>query len=149
MINEQEFLGMQTTEASERPPLIPEGEFDAVIMSDGLGLRDFTYKSGDRQGQKGHRMTVKWEIMDKSLKADLGRTPIITQSIMLNFTEEGGLAAENPGLRALREAVGQNEDGMPWQPNMLLGQTAKLLIKHRIDDNGDEQHDVSRVTSMG
>jgi hypothetical protein len=117
-------------------------------MSDGIELKDFKYKKGDRQGQTGYRMTVKWEIQDEALKEELGRTPIIVQSITLNFTNEGALAAENPGLRQLREAVGQNEDGKVWQPAMLIGQAARIKVKHRIDDTGEEQHEVEKVSSL-
>ena len=142
----QEFLNMTTDAASEKPPLIPAGEYLAMIMPDGLDVKDFTYKSGDRAGQQGHRLVVKWEIQDEALKEQLGRTPIIVQSVMLNFTETGGLAAENPSLRQLREAFGQNENGKPWQAAMMIGQVGKIQVKHRIDDNGEEQHEVGRVT---
>jgi hypothetical protein len=151
VLNLNEFLGTQTTVASERAKLIPvnsEG-YPAIIASDGIGLADFKFKKGDREGQTGYRMTVKWEIQDEAVKKELGRTPYITQSIMLNFTDSGALANENPGLRKLREAVGQNKDGQPWQPAMLIGQMARIKVKHSINpQNQEEQMEVEAVTSL-
>jgi len=151
-INAQEFLGMQTTAASVKPPLIPVNNdgYLAQIAPSGVDLKPFKYKSGDRQGQTGYRMTVKWELMDEGVRAwckEKNRAPFTTQSIMVNFTESGALAAENTGLRILREAVHQNKDGQPWQAAMLIGQMAKILVTHRIDDKGEEQEEVSRVTA--
>jgi hypothetical protein len=148
MLNVNEFLSMETSEASERPPLIPAGEYQALVAPDGIDLKDFKYKKGDREGQTGYRMTLKWEIQDEDLKAQLGRSPMIVQSIMLNFTPEGALAAENPGLKQVREAVDQNKDGQPWQPAMLIGQMARILVEHRIDDKGEEQHEVKKVGAL-
>jgi hypothetical protein len=150
MINLNEFLGTTIDKASEKLQLIPPSDsgYVAQIMPDGIDLKDFKYKTGERAGQTGYRMTVKWEIQDEELKAQLKRTPVITQSIMLNFTDEGALAAENPGLRALREAVNQNQDGKPWQPAMLIGQMARLYVSHRIDDKGEEQQDVQKVVKL-
>lgn len=147
----EEFLGQTTTAASVRPPLLPLNDegYTAVIASDGIDLKSFKYKQGDRAGQTGYRMTVKWEIMDEAIKAfckEKNRLPYITQSIMLNITPEGALAAENPGLKALREAVNQNTDGQPWSPSMLIGQVAKIRLNNRIDDKGDQQEEVGQVT---
>lgn len=148
MLNVNEFLGTTVTSASEKAKLIPENDagYLAIIANDGIDLKSFQYKTGDRAGQTGYRMTVKWEVQDESVKELLGRTPYITQSIMLNFTESGALAAENPGLRALREAVNQNVDGQPWQPAMLIGQMARIMVKHGVDQrDGSETMEVSRV----
>lgn len=153
MLNTEEFLGMSVNSAtSTRVILIPEGEYTGVVDNDGIGLADFTYRQGDRAGQKGYRMTVKWLIDDPAgdLERQIGRKPVITQSIMLDLTSEGGLdmsEGKNVQLGRLREAVGQNEDGKPWQPAMLIGSVAKLLVKHRIDQNQEEQQEVSRVTA--
>ena len=150
MLSAQEFLGTTITKASEKLKLIPVSDagYAALIATDGLDLKDFKYKQGDKAGQVGYRMTVKWEIQDPDLKTSIGRTPSITQSFTVNFTPEGALATENPGLRNLREAVGQNKDGEPWQPAMLIGQMAKIFVSHRIDDKGEEQQDVQRVVAL-
>lgn len=153
MLKVEEFLGMQTSQASVRPPLVPMNDegYMAIVATDGIDLKDFKYKSGDRAGQTGYRMTVKWEIQDEAVKAfckEKNRQPNITQSIMLNITPEGGLAAENVGLRALREAVNQNKDGQPWAPSMLIGQPARIMVHHRVDDKGEMQEEVNRVSKL-
>jgi len=153
MINVNEFLGMTTDKASVKPPLIPvnsEG-YPAQIMNDGVDLKPFKYKTGERAGTDGYRMTVKWELTEEEIRAKLksqSRAPITTQSIMINFLEGGALAPENTGLRNLRDAVNQNQNGKPWQPAMLIGQTARIFIGHRIDDKGEEQEEVQRVTKL-
>lgn len=148
MINLNEFLGQTTTKASEKPKLVPESEagYLALIVPDGIDLKDFKYKQGPNAGQTGYRMTVKWEIQDQAVQEELKRVPIVFQSITVNFTEGGALAPENPGLRNLREAVGQNTDGQPWAPSMLIGQMARVFVKHRIDDKGELQQEINKVT---
>lgn len=152
MLNPQEFLGMTMQGANAtKLELIPEAEYTAQIGVDGLDLKSFKYKKGDREGQDGYRMTVKWEIDDPdgSLERTLGRKPTQIQSIMLDVTEQGSLdmgKGRNVGLGRLREAVGQNTDGKPWQPAMLIGQRAKIKIKHTINkENGDMQAEVEKV----
>lgn len=150
MLSLNEFLGTQTNVASERLKLIPKNDagYLAQIVPDGIGLADFIYKKGERQGQTGYRMTVKWQIEDAELAKTLQRTPTVVQSITLNLNEDGSLAAENPGLRGLREAVNQNKDGQPWQPAMLIGQVARIFVDHRIDDQGQEQHEIKKVVKV-
>ena len=152
MINAEEFLGMTTSGAnSTRVIPIPEDEYVAIVDTDGIGLADFTYKRGEREGQKGYRMTVRWAIDDPegSIEKQIGRKPVITQSVMIDFTDEGGLdmgEGKNVRLGQLRDAVNQNEDGKPWQPAMLIGQQARIKVEHSIGDNGDILANVNRVT---
>lgn len=155
MLNAEEFLATSVDHAnSTKVILIPPGtEYIGQIVVDGVGLADFTFKKGDRVGTKGYRMTVRWELQDEdgAIEKEIGRKPVITQSIMLDVTEEGGLdmgEGKNVQLGRLREAVDQNTDGQPWQPAMLMGQMARLEIAHRIDNNGAEQQDVKSVTSL-
>jgi hypothetical protein len=154
MLKVEEFLGLQVNEANAtKVVLIPEGEYTGLVAADGIGLADFKYKRGDREGQTGYRMTVRWELddPDKALENAIGRKPVIVQSLMLDLTSEGGLdmsEGKNVQLGRLREAVGQNEDGKPWQPAMLIGQPARLLVKHRLDDKGEEQQEVTKVTRI-
>lgn len=150
-LNADEFLGM-TVEGSNatQVELVPEGEYKAQIAVDGIGLAHFKYKQGEREGQTGYRMTVKWELEDPdgALKEQLGRAPTITQSIMLDLTPEGGLdmgKGRNVYLGQLRDAVNQNADGKPWQPSMLVGEQATILVKHRTGQDGQLQQDVNRV----
>lgn len=155
MLNVEEFLGTQISGAnSTKVILIPPGnDYVGTIAADGVGLADFKYKQGERAGQTGYRMTVKWELDDHdgSIEKQIGRKPTITQSIMLDITDEGGLdmgEGKNVQLGRLREALGQNDDGAPWQPAMLYGGRARLDIQHRIDNNGDEQQEVKGVAKL-
>jgi len=154
MLNLNEFLGTQVDGASStRLLLLNEGDYVAQIAADGIDLKDFKFKKGDREGQTGYRMTVKWEVQDPdgSIEKTLGRKPTIVQSIMLDLTESGGLdmgKGKNVALGRLREAVGQNTDGRPWQPAMLIGQMARIQVKHRMDDKNELQHDVNAVTKI-
>ena len=155
MLNAQEFLGMTQQGANAtKLELIPEMEVGAQIAIDGLDLKDFKYKRGDREGQTGYRMTVKWEIDDPTgeIEKTIGRRPVIVQSVMLDVTEAGSLdmgKGKNVTLGRLREAVGQNTDGKPWNPQMLLGQRAKIKIKHSINkESGELQSEVERTTAL-
>lgn len=153
-LNLEEFLGMQTNEStSTQVILIPEGDYPAMVDSDGIGLADFKYKQGERAGQTGYRMTVKWVIQDDdgSVERAIGRKPVITQSVMLDVTPEGGLdmgEGRNIQLGRLREAVDQNRDGQPWQPAMLIGQMARIMVKHSVGTSGDPMQNVDRVTKL-
>ncbi len=152
MLKLEEFLGLQVDGASStQVVLVPEGEYLAQIEPDGIGLADFTYTKGEREGQKGYRMTVKWRCLDENgdVEKQIGRPPVLTQSIMLDLTDEGGLdmsEGRNVSLGRLRDAVNQNENGKPWQPAMLIGQMAKILVKHSINQKtGDPMQEVNRV----
>ena len=52
---------------------------------------------------------------------------------------------KNVALGRLREALGQNTPGKPWSFGMLVGQVAKVAVKHRITDAGDTFAEVKRV----
>lgn len=157
MLSVEQFLGTSVDAAnSTKVKLIPERPegYRAQIATDGIGLASFKFKKGDRAGQPGYRMTVKWEIddPDKSIEKEIGRKPIVTQSIMLDITSEGALdmgEGKNVQLGRLREAIGQNANGRPWAPAMLIGQMARINIKHRInDETGDLVMDVDKVVAL-
>lgn len=157
MLSVEQFLQTQTEGAnSTKVILIPENPegYRAQIATDGIGLANFKFKQGERAGQTGYRMTVKWEIddPDKSLEKQIARKPIVTQSIMLDITSEGALdmgEGKNVQLGRLREAVGQNANGRPWSPAMLIGQMARINVKHRVNpENGDLVMDVDKVVAL-
>ena len=157
MLSVEQFLGTTTNDSnSTKVILIPENPegYTAQIATDGIGLANFKFKKGERAGQPGYRMTVKWEIDDpnREIEQKIGRRPIVTQSIMLDITSEGALdmgEGKNVQLGRLREAVGQNASGKPWAPAMLIGQMARINVKHRInDETGDLVMDVDKVVAL-
>lgn len=138
MFNPETFLSTTHTEAADTSlSPVPEGEFTAVsspITAD--SLRQFDIKRGDRAGTKGMALDLEWTINDDAVKAELGRTPKVRQSIMLDLTSDGmGIdfgKGKNVGLGRLRTALGQNQNGQPWNFSMLGNQVAKVKVKHRI-----------------
>lgn len=158
MLNVEEFLGTTSNEAtSTKLLLVPENEegYIAQIAPGGISLASFQYgPDTERAGQTGYRMPVKWEIQDETgeLQKAISRKPVITQSIMLDITTEGALdmgKGKNVNLGRLREALGQNKDGQPWQPAMLIGGMARIYVKHSINKKtGEEQAEVQKVLAL-
>lgn len=149
-ISVEQFLSTSTTQASVRPPLMPPTDQGYLALISAVDLKDFVYKKGDRAGQTGYRMVLTWDVQDPSVIEACraaNRSAKINQSVMLNLTPDGALAAENTGLKMVREALGQNKDGQPWAPSMMIGQPAKIMVGHRIDDKGEMQEEVTKVAS--
>lgn len=132
-INTEEFL--QTTTDSvldDHLDPCPEGEW--LAMAGKPDVRTFEYKSGDRAGETGYRMVIKWDVQDQEAKAAVDRETLsVTQSVLLDLTDDGtGLdmgKGKNIGLGQIRTALGQNTPGSAWSPAMIEGQVAKLKVK--------------------
>lgn len=139
--NPELFLQTTHTEAADTVLMpVPEGEFLAVsspVTAD--SLRQFDIRRGDRAGTKGMAIDVEWTINEDAVKQALGRTPKVRQSIMLDLTADGnGIdfgRGKNVGLGRLREALGQNQNGQPWNFSMLGNQVARVKVKHRMVDD--------------
>lgn len=72
----------------------------------------------------------------------------VRQTIWLDLDESGALdrhKGKNVQLGRLREALGQNT-GKPWAPAHLQGNVARILVKHRMGDEGQVYSDVKGVT---
>ena len=98
------------------------------------GLARRIHKKGDRKGETGYRMIIKWDIQDEGAKSLVDRDKVtVTQSILLDLTEDGsGLdmgKGKNIGLGQIRTALSQNEAGAEWSPSMISGQPAKIQVK--------------------
>lgn len=148
-LNADEFLNMAVEGSSSTELPIPEpGEYRAVVTE--VGARTFTFKKGDRAGSEGMSLDVTWQIDDEAVKEALGYQPKIRQSVLLDLTPSGGLdmgKGKNVTLGRLRDALGQNQDGRPWAPNMLNGQVAVVNLQHRID--GDKVYaDIKGVRAL-
>lgn len=125
---------------------VPEGEFQAVATD--VTLREFEYRRGDKAGTTGYALDVTWEISDDNVRTQLGRTPTVRQSMILDLNGDALDMSDgkNVGLGKLRKAVGQNQEGRPWSPVMLKGAVAVIQVKQRMD--GDTIYtDVARVAA--
>ncbi len=132
-LNTEEFL-QTTTEAALDDHLepCPPGEWTAVTGKP--AIYDFVFQKGDRVGETGFRMTVKYTIQDQEVKDHCERDVVsVTASILLDMTDDNtGLdmgKGKNIGLGALRSALGQNVPGAAWSPAMIEGQPIKVKIK--------------------
>lgn len=143
-----QFLDMSFDQANDTVVIPPdEGDYQAIIEK--VDARPWTSKADP--SKSGLALDIIWELQSEAAKARTGRDKVtVKQGIMLDVMESGGLdmgKGKNIGLGRLREAVNQNASGRPWSPNMLIGQMAKINVKHRID--GDTIYlDVKGVTKI-
>jgi hypothetical protein len=150
-LNTEEFLQTITEESlDERLEPCPPGDWLAIAGRP--DVRDFTYKQGDREGETGYRMVIKWAIQDEEAKRQVERDHLsVTQSVLLDITEDGnGLdfgKGKNVGLGQIRGAIGQNTPGQPWSPAMIEGSTAKVNVKAGVYNNMPTA-EVNGVTSI-
>lgn len=138
--------------------LCPEGEYEMSIGDfDGTAVQvfDFTYKQGPQAGEPGTmtKLTVPCLIQDDKVKADLGRNTVIVSKQMILDMREGRIDTspdKNTELGRLREAVGQNVKGQPW--NVLnLRHSTKFLgrVAHReIELRDGSKRKIAEVTRV-
>ena len=131
-----------------------EGVIDTTIIpvpvDEYLGLASkLTYRTN---ADGSTIMDVHWEILDEKVK-EITRmdVPICRQGVWLDLTEEGQIdmsPGKNRQLGLVRESVGQNTP-KPWNPNMLLGQSATVRVEHSPNANDPESPyaNVKRVTN--
>lgn len=136
------FLSQQTTEALDTTSTpIPEGVYPAVVD-----------KIVPRQAKGSTILDVIWSIDDEGVKTVTGlQKNTARQSIFLDMTESGALdfsKGKNVQLGRLRDALNQNTPGHPWAPGMLVGNVARVSVKHRLGDNGQTYVDVKEVARM-
>jgi hypothetical protein len=114
---------------------IPEGEYPGTITK--LDLREVKTKNGDRI-----ILEVTWEITDPAVEQATNRDKnYARQSIWLDVTPEGALSERkgtNIGLGRLREAIGQNNPDKDWNMPQLVGASAMVSIKHRLNETTGE-----------
>jgi len=148
MFDPDAFMNTQFSEANETKFVtVPEGEYSAVI--DKVEAKPWQSRDGSKSGL---RLDVNWKIDDPAASEATGiANPTVKQGIMLDLTDSGGLATgpgRNINLGRLRDAVNQNKPGSPWNPNMLVGQPARVKVSHRIYE-GEVYAEVKGVTKLG
>lgn len=139
---------VQTTEAGSTVSIpVPVGEYTAVIS--GVKARPWQSRDGTKSGLA---LDVTYDIDSPEVKQLLGRPKVtITQGIMLDMTEQGGLdfgKGRNITLNRLRDAVGLNQAGQPFSFRMLEGKVAKIAVSHTPNEQqpGAVYSNVSAVT---
>ena len=143
--NPDTFLNTEVSSATATAYVpVAEGEFTGSIkkiaprvLNDGRAVLDVT-----------------WAVDDETTRQETGMAePTVRQTIWLDLTESGSLdfgKGRNVGLGRLRDALGQNETGKPWQPGMMVGGVAKNKVTHSIDkrDNETIQAGVGSVAKL-
>lgn len=145
------FLTQETTEQMDtRFPLIPAGEYPAVIKS----IEARQQESTKVPGEMWTILDVTYAIDDAGVREETGLPePTVRQSIFLDLNEEGKLAigtGKNVNLGRLREATGLNKPGEAFSFDMLAGQAVVVAIKHNPDKNDPETiyANVSKVAAL-
>lgn len=134
MFDPQSFLSATTSEqGSTTAQPIPIGEHLSVIEN--VEARQWTSKDGSKSGLA---LDITHSIDSPEVKAILGRDKVtVRQGVMVDITPSGGLdmgKGKNVSLNRVREALGQNEAGKPWSPQMMIGKVCKVVIGHRPSD---------------
>lgn len=129
------FLDVSINEANAtQSEPVPVGEYLAVT-GDPVP-RNWQSKDGTKSGVA---LDVPLEIDDAAVKAKLGRDKVtVTYGIMLDLNESGGIdtgKGRNISLGRLREAIGLNAPGVPFNFRMIAGHPLRVTIKH--DVQGD------------
>lgn len=143
------FMSAEVTgEMSTKFTPIPEGEYVATI--DDIKIR--AVKNG------GRVLDVSWNIMDDNLKQTMNMEKIVVrQGIFLDVEPNGALSLgpnKNVRLGRLREGLGQNKPGQPWNFRMLKGAgPAKISVSQRSEQKEGESepviyNDVLKVTPL-
>lgn len=139
------FMNSQITDAnSTQYTPVPEGEFQAAIAS----VTPRTTGTGKAL------LSIGWKVDDEEARNATGMAePTVYQTIWLDISGSGGLdtsKGKNVGLGKLRDALGQNREGQPWSPGMLVGQVALIRVGHSIDkrDNVTVQAEVKAVAAL-
>lgn len=142
MFDPENFLQTETQETGETSYTpIPEDEYTAVIKD----LKSNVTPNGNAV------LNVVWLVDDQAAKEFTGMDePTVRQSVWLDIDANGNLEFgpnKNIDLNRLRDALGQN-DGSPWKPADMLGQVARIYVKHSApNDKGDVYANVSQVSA--
>ncbi len=138
------FMNMETTTANaDKYEPIPAGEYQALIKD-----------VEARMSQNNNPMlVVTYDVLDDALKEKMNMQNLtVRQTIVLDLDDNGALSEgtnKNVRLGKLRSAVGQNESGKPWNPNMLKGAgPVTLSISQRPNDDDPDivYNQVDRVS---
>lgn len=135
---------------------VPAGVYTAMVKN--ITARQFTFKKGDREGQRGVSVDLTWQIDDATVREHTGLdTPTVRQSLMIDMTPQGGFdlgKGKNVSLGKLRAALNMNDPSAPFSFEMLRGRVAKVEVIERINDDknstsyGEKFADVKNVAPL-
>ena len=150
MFNPEDFKKSVTTqEGSTKVTPCPTGEWiakiDKVTFRQNPGKKDpsQTYTFGD----------ISYEVDNDEVRRICDREKVtVRQSFSVDLSEDGSSLdmgkGKNVALNRVRDAVGQNQAGQAWSPEMLEGKILRVKVKHRPDDN-DPSILYGEVASVG
>ena len=151
MFDAEALLNATTTNAnSTEYEMLPEGtEFVGQIQR--LPGKPAMHKF-EKDGNTTWYFDMNLEASGPAVKAATGRDKTnVKYSIGLDITPMGTLASgkgENVRLGILREAAGQNADGMPFKLTDVFGKAVRFTVKHRMGEDGRKFQDVAKVLPL-
>jgi hypothetical protein len=127
------FLDVTLAEANATAT-IPFDEGDYTAIAKEPVVRQWTSKDGSKSGIA---LDIFWIVDDAAQRAKIGREEVsCKQGIMLDLNANGGIdtgPGKNVKLGRLREALGLNKPGEPFNFRMIAGRPAKVKIKNRVE----------------
>ena len=153
LFNPEMFLNTESDQALDTKripiPIDQQDTFPGVIK--GIAFRQNAGKKNPNEVYTFLDVTWTLQASPQILEAIARDEAQVRQSLIVDVNAAGtGLdfgKGKNIQLGRLREAVGQNQDGQPWAPSRLVGGSANVKIKHRID--GEDTYDeVDTVTPL-
>ena len=117
----------------------PPGEHSAYV--DKIAIRPWTSKTDSTKS--GVALDVSWKVTSQEAIAHCEREEIfVKQGVMLDLTDDGSQLdmsrGKNVGLGRLREALGLNVPGQPFNMNMIPGRSAVINVVHEPNPNDPE-----------
>lgn len=151
----QSYLDLTTTQASERRPPVPIGDYIATVAD----LVPEEWHSKDKvdpttgQLKSGIRFNISLELMLPEAVQEACKIAklTLTDGVMVDRTAEGGIdysPGKNGRLRQYRDATGLNVPGEPFSPRMLIGRTVRVKLTHEMY-NGNVQERVGGLAKLG
>ena len=133
----QAYLDAPTTQASERRPPVPVGDYVASITD----LLSESWTSKDKvdpvtgQLKSGIRFDIVLKVDLPAALAEMCKIPALTikDGVLIDRTAENAIdysPGKNSRLRQYREACGLNTPGEVFTPRMLIGRTLKVRLTH-------------------
>ena len=148
------FLGATLTEANVRRPPIPSG----LAFPGTLGQPTTRQTEGKKESTMGKLFTwvdipVEVDITGNSqVREMVGQDKVnLRHSFALDVTASGGLdmsPGKNNGLRNLRDSVGMNVAGQPFNILMVAGRQVLCMIGNR-PYQGEIYDEISSIAKLG
>jgi len=142
------FLTATLTEANSTQSIpVDAGEYPAIAEE----VETRPWQGKKDPSKSGISLDIQWNIDSAEQRQKLGREKVIVrQSIMIDLNESKGIdtgKGKNVRLGRLREAVGLNTPGQPFNFLMLKGKAAKVKVEQRPE--GDViYNDVTAVAAL-